>query len=380
VLPPLGDIPLLLVDPERAIDYAPSGIPVGLVTLHAWRVSPLPRVPDDLQGYSAYLIEIAYDLDTEPDAPRPNWFELGFTFAAAQTTVYDALPRRTGPDRERMYALNGQLAFVRQDQPAADLVVPDIRLPEITSKVVAFGCRGPQVRWRHTSAARTVAQPGPFTGWIVLLAPQDQRDVRVFATARFSVPTGQAGGQREADRPDAFTVALPRRQTATAHRAAVRGPRVFVSYAHDSAPHKADVIALSRLLESADVNVTVDQNEPPTRRQDWNRWMTIGITRSDFVIVVASPAYRSVGLFEFDNRTHAGAQAEYRLISNLLAESQDVWLPRILPVILPGGAIKEIPAGLHPYLTDRYVVPSLTPDGVAELVQVIKHGRPGAGS
>ena len=66
--PILADIPLLLIRPVRHIASQPSGIPAGLITLRAWEVNRVSRLPPDLAGFEAYLIRMSYDLDVEPDA------------------------------------------------------------------------------------------------------------------------------------------------------------------------------------------------------------------------------------------------------------------------------------------------------------------------
>ena len=80
-LPPLGSIQLLLVEPDRAIEHAPSGVSVGTITLGAWHISRVPRVPGSLDGHGAYLIRIPYDLDLEPGKPAPRRFEIGLATA-----------------------------------------------------------------------------------------------------------------------------------------------------------------------------------------------------------------------------------------------------------------------------------------------------------
>jgi hypothetical protein len=374
MLPPLGDIPLLLAEPERETEYAPSGTRLGFITLQAWQVSPVPRVPDGFGEQRAYLVRIPYDLSLEPDAPRPLQFEIGFSFLGPKISVHAALPQRVNQhDEERIYALNGQLTFTPQDHPVTEPLMGDIELVPAASKVEFYGLGGATVRWRHTGSAKAPVGTGAHVGWVVLLAPPARRRVQVCATARFKVPPRRSAAPREVDRPDAFTVTLPKREPVFVHRRTAGGPRVFVSYAHDSVQHKAAVSALCRLLEDANVDVTWDENEPIARK-DWNKWMTIGITRSDYVIVVASPVYRSAGLYDLDDQAHRGVQAEFRVLTSLLAESHESWEPRILPVVLPGRKVAEIPLELQPRNADHYIVPSLTTDGVAGLVRVIKAG------
>ena len=154
------------------------------------------------------------------------------------------------------------------------------------------------------------------------------------------------------------------------------GPRVFVSYAHDSETHKADVRTLADLLTAAGVQVTLDQHG--TARRDWHEWMTTGIRGSDYVIVIASPEYRKVSEFTASTRERIGSPAEYRLLRTLLAENRDFWLPRILPAVLPGRSIDEIPLAFQPRECDHYLVPALTQAGLASLLAAIGPG-PGGG-
>jgi hypothetical protein len=371
-LPPIGDIPLLLVAPERVIELAPSGISVGLITLGAWLISRVPRLPDSFGGHSAYLIRIPYDLDLEPGGTSPRRLEISFTFATDGVSVHDALPQRaTGRAEQSTYVLNGQLTFSRQDDIVIDRLMSDISLPEGSPGSQLLGTGTSTIRCRLSGTARTPLRAGPHVCWIVLLVPSDLPEVRVIAAASFTLPDSHERDLREMTLPDAFTVALPGdHRPAVAHRAAT-GKRVFVSYVHESATHKADVKTLSDLLRAeGDVTVILDQDEP-AHRQDWQRWMTIGISRSDYVLVVASPVYRAVGLYETANVTRRGIDAEYRLLASLLAEDYPRWLRKILPVVLPGRAVSEIPVLFQPYDADYYLIGSLTPDGVAGLLKTI---------
>jgi hypothetical protein len=376
-LPSLGDIPLMLVDPDRAIEHAPSGVPVGLIALGAWHVSRVPRVPDSFGGHDAYLIRIPYDLDVEPGKPVPHRFEISFTFATDGASVHDALPQRAdGHAGAGGYLLNGQLAFARQDGSAADQLVSDILLPEGAAGGQVLGRGSATIRWRHTGTAKAPLGPGSHVCWIVLLVPRGRTQIRVLAKASFMLPDAHRGGLRETALADAFTIALPGERPVLAHRASADGKQVFVSYVHESDTHKADVKTLCDLLRAeGGVTVLLDQDEPP-ERQDWQEWMTIGIIRSDYVLVVASPVYRAVGRYETGNVTRRGIDAEYRLLTSLLAEDYPLWLRKILPVVLPGHAVSEIPVVFQPYDADYYVVGSLTPDGIEGLMETIGRQLP----
>jgi hypothetical protein len=67
--------------------------------------------------------------------------------------------------------------------------------------------------------------------------------------------------------------------------------RVFVSYAHDSAEHQEAVRDLYILLRRNGVDPQLHL-PAAERRQDWPVWMLRQVRRADFVLVIASPAYR----------------------------------------------------------------------------------------
>jgi hypothetical protein len=355
------------------------GARVGCITLGAWLVSPIQRLPESLVGYDGYLIKLAYDFDVEPDAAVPSWFEVTFAFVTEGAVVHDALPRSVSDGGQRTYLLNGQLEFVAQDLPVADCLVPDLRLPDLPATVQVFGVSSATLRWRHRGTAKGPVRPGSTTGWIVLLVPSGLRQVLVHAGGRFAAPVNGDDGPVPVDWPEVFTVALPEGHPKSVHRSVTGGRRVFISYTHDSEHHKQAVRRLCELLEGAGIDVLLDENESPVRKE-WQRWMTTGIGRSDYVIVVASPQYRSVGLYESASKPRRGAEAEYRLLTTLLAEDYDAWLTKILPVVLPGRAVSEIPIGLQPYDADHYVVPTLTPSGIAGLLLAMSDGGRGPGA
>jgi hypothetical protein len=70
-------------------------------------------------------------------------------------------------------------------------------------------------------------------------------------------------------------------------------PRVFVSYAHDSAEHKRQVLRFCALLSQLGIDVRVDE-WASGRRRDWFVWMLDQFRCADHVIVIASPRYRLV--------------------------------------------------------------------------------------
>ncbi|MFJ6677404.1 toll/interleukin-1 receptor domain-containing protein [Actinosynnema sp. NPDC091369] len=146
--------------------------------------------------------------------------------------------------------------------------------------------------------------------------------------------------------------------------------KVFVSYAHDSPRHKDDVRALAGVLEQCGMSVTLDQWSSPGR-QDWSSWATGGMSEADYVVVVASPDYKRAGDGLGASPVNRGVQSEAALLRDLLHSDRATWLPRLLPVVLPGHSVAEIPLFLQPYTADHYVIEEISTAGVEDLLRAI---------
>lgn len=147
-------------------------------------------------------------------------------------------------------------------------------------------------------------------------------------------------------------------------------PRAFVSYAHDSAAHKRSVRRFCELLAKSGIVVSVDYRVTGERR-DWQLWATSQILESDFVIVIASPACKQVGDGTVTSGTHAGLQSEMRTLRELYHSDPAVWTTKMLPVVLPGRSVDEIPLFLQPRTADHFVLRSLSPAGARALIQLL---------
>jgi hypothetical protein len=146
--------------------------------------------------------------------------------------------------------------------------------------------------------------------------------------------------------------------------------RVFICYAHESPVHKDQVLALATYLRSHDVQVTVDQ-WALDRRRDWHFWAIEQITLADFVLVIASPATKRVGDGTGDPRKNRGLHAELIVLREWGYRDPEAALQRILPVILPGGTVDDIPLFLQPYAADHYVVTEISDTGTKDLMHAL---------
>ncbi len=149
-------------------------------------------------------------------------------------------------------------------------------------------------------------------------------------------------------------------------------PRVFVSYAHDSDGHKAEVRSLCELLADHGIDILLDQWV--VDKTIWSEWAE-RLCEADFVIVIASPLYKARvdGGRSHDHGT--GVLYEARLLRDLVVGFPDSGHGRILSVLLPGHGPEEIPRFLLPHSGTYYRVPRISEDGVTQLIVVLTTER-----
>ncbi|WIX99560.1 TIR domain-containing protein [Amycolatopsis mongoliensis] len=160
-------------------------------------------------------------------------------------------------------------------------------------------------------------------------------------------------------------------------------PWVFVSYSHDTQEHKDHVRKFATFLHSRiGLEVVLDQWHD-NHRIDWSLWATRHLKAADFILVVASPLYRARADGDAPPDEGRGAQFETAIIRNKLTKDLQDGTRRVLPVVLPGGSIDDIPEFLNPYSMTRYEITEFTDDGVADLLAAMtgrgKHPMPPRG-
>lgn len=152
-------------------------------------------------------------------------------------------------------------------------------------------------------------------------------------------------------------------------------PIVFLSYAHDDETHVAAVHKLASLLQARGVVLEYDRIRDDVRR-DWYAWMLRVIQESDYTVVIGSPMYQAVGDGNASSDLHRGVQAEAAVLRDLVYRDRRSWVGRILPVLLPGRTVDDLPAFIQPYTASRYPIRSITDEGIADLLRVLT-GTPG---
>ncbi|MFJ6677432.1 SEFIR domain-containing protein [Actinosynnema sp. NPDC091369] len=145
-------------------------------------------------------------------------------------------------------------------------------------------------------------------------------------------------------------------------------PRAFASYAQESIEHKDQVRALCEILVENGVAVILDQWDDDGRK-DWSLWALEHLDH-EFVLVVASQAYRERAEGTAHPEVGHGARFEAAILRDRLTANRPEWTRRILPVVLPGRSIADIPEFLTPHHTTRYEIGAISgeDEGLAYLL------------
>lgn len=154
----------------------------------------------------------------------------------------------------------------------------------------------------------------------------------------------------------------------------VAGSRVFVSYAQRPAKHKRQVQAFCWFLQAMGVKVRQDEFATDERR-DWALWAIREIISADFVLVIASAEYRRRAESKCQPGEGDGVANEAAFLRDRLAYDRWTWQRKILPVVLPGRTLDEIPLFLSPYAASRYEIASFTRSGAATLLATLRRAN-----
>ncbi|MGW4061365.1 toll/interleukin-1 receptor domain-containing protein [Amycolatopsis sp. NPDC004747] len=148
-------------------------------------------------------------------------------------------------------------------------------------------------------------------------------------------------------------------------------PAVFLSYAREPGDpaHEEAVLRLWTFLRSCGVDARLDLGEASERR-DWALWMAGQIRDADYVLVIASPAYRRSAEGRGDAHEERGVQWEARLIRDAFYADQHA-VNRFVPVVLPGQSVAGVPDFLGPATSTVYPVEDFTVEGAEKLLRLL---------
>ncbi|WUH91759.1 toll/interleukin-1 receptor domain-containing protein [Streptomyces sp. NBC_00433] len=151
-----------------------------------------------------------------------------------------------------------------------------------------------------------------------------------------------------------------------------REPRIFISYAHeDDGVHAEQVSVFWQMLRAEGIDARLDQ--PAARApQDWPQWMQNEYRKADFIVVVASPAYKRRAEGTETEGVGRGVAWEARLLRREIYEHPTTWYLRILRVILPGTRVEDLPDFLGGHDVTHYAIDPAIPTDAELLLDYLK--------
>ena len=164
---------------------------------------------------------------------------------------------------------------------------------------------------------------------------------------------------------------------------AKKAPRVFVTYSHDSPQHRDLVLQFCTFLRvEVGVDLHLDQWYDDGRR-DWSLWAIDQLAEAEFILAIASPAFKRRAEGRTGHDEGRGAQFEAAIIRDNLTRNLPEQTRRVLPVVLPGRSVNDSPSFLCAQSTTHYVVDEFSTAGVQELLRafdgVSRHPLPPLG-
>jgi hypothetical protein len=145
---------------------------------------------------------------------------------------------------------------------------------------------------------------------------------------------------------------------------------VFISYAHASPAHVEQVGELWQFLRGQGIDARLDM-AAAQQPQDWSLWTMRQLREADYVLVIASAAYRlrAEGLVEPEESR--GVPFETGLIREAVYKDPVAARQKYLAVLLPGAGVEDIPAFLGPTSTTHYRVSQPTVAGAYALLRLL---------
>ncbi len=128
------------------------------------------------------------------------------------------------------------------------------------------------------------------------------------------------------------------------------------------------------LLRESEIEPILDQiHEQEVDEHDWPLWTRQQVDRADYVVVIASPAYkrRSDTPHEVPRNVGRGVWWEADYIRGYIYDDKGRSYRRILPVVLPGGSEVFLPSTMFRPDHPVFRIPELTAAGMHDLVEVL---------
>lgn len=157
-------------------------------------------------------------------------------------------------------------------------------------------------------------------------------------------------------------------------RSTQRPVRVFISYAHGSVEHMEQVRDLWLFLHRRGIDAKLDMPAAEVP-QDWALWMVEQVRKADYVLVIASEAYRRRADGLATPKESRGVVFESGLVREAMYADPVAARRKFLPVVLGDGRLEDIPSFLGQTSTTHYRIAALTEKHAEPLLRVLT-GQP----
>ncbi|MFI0236525.1 toll/interleukin-1 receptor domain-containing protein [Streptomyces sp. NPDC016845] len=144
------------------------------------------------------------------------------------------------------------------------------------------------------------------------------------------------------------------------------GPRVLISYSHDSHEHREMILRFANRLRGAGADAWIDQFEEHDPPDSWPDWMRREVEKADTVVLVITDKYVKSFRRETGEGVGSGVRWEGALVNAELYHTREE-RAKYIPVVLRASDAHLIPVPLN--LTSWFVIGE---DGRADLSRLVK--------
>jgi hypothetical protein len=171
-------------------------------------------------------------------------------------------------------------------------------------------------------------------------------------------------------------------------RAGQQSIRAFVSWAHAHAGLTPEiwsqrVFSFAVALRRYGIDADLDHAHQHANDVDWSIYGVNAINSAEYVLIVASSAYKERWEGTGDPKKGAGAAQEANALKALFNKDRDAFLKKAKVVLLPGVEVADIPTELQAS-TQRFEIATLDLEGVSDLLRTLankpKWVLPGVGT
>ena len=219
--------------------------------------------------------------------------------------------------------------------------------------------------WDYCVRQGWLADDSSRPGYVYVTSIGEERMRQYRAGARRSQVADRTGpnaghGTPVHDEPD-----RPAERTRTAPDAP-RSVTAFASWAHahagvDRDQWAADVFKLVALLRQVGVEVDIDLAHLHDDDVDWSTFGVKGIEAADYVLIIASSAYKERWEGTGDPKRGAGAAREANALKALFDDDREAFLKKVKVILLPGVDVAASRGSCNPQRSGSRSRPSTRP-------------------